>query len=599
MSIATRVTLLSVLLVVLTLGIYGFFSLRGRHAELLAAQERQTQLFGATLSASIEAALQDGLFEDVPGLIQRLRAAEQTIGVVYVDLVRPGDATAFGPGVEQEINGKKDPNREYPLPRPDPGRDERVRRVEITGQPYGEHVQVDEKPVYAYTLPLRGGQHKLVAAVDLTVSQAEVERAFLQAVRDVTLALSALSALLAVLIGLTVRQEMAQPLLRLVGGIDEVTRGDYTGAILRERSDEVGVLADRFNEMTRSLRKAREEILAGVNAKLQLEQRLRHSDKLATIGQLAAGIAHEVGTPLNVIGGRARVMARRADDPKAVEKNADIIASQAERITKIIQQLLDYARRKSPARTSVDLSVVCRSTLEFLEHQLETRGIVATLHPYTRTEPGARSSSSNPKDSVGVVPPYQPLVFGDADQLQQVSLNLCINAIQAMPDGGELHLHLEGLVRKKPGLDRALPSAYVLLSVSDTGVGIDEAHIGRIFEPFYSTKNAESDPGEGARPTGGGSGLGLSVSTGIVKDHDGWIECERHPAPQRGTTFRIFLPAELPPELSGGLIGESAGVSASVSRSESASESGSVPRPGALDIERDPGDVVSQTREVV
>jgi signal transduction histidine kinase len=585
-SIATRVTLLSVLLVVMTLGLYGFFTLRGRHAELLSAQERQTQLFGATLSASIEAALQDGLFEDVPGLIQRMRAAEQTIGVVYVDLVRPGDATAFGPGVEQQSNGQKDPAREYPLPRPDPGRDERVRRVAITGQPYGERVQVDDKPVYAYTLPLRGGQHKLVAAVDLTVSQAEVERVFLQAARDVTLALAALSALLAILIGLTVRQEMAQPLLRLVGGIDEVTRGDYTGAILRERSDEIGVLADRFNEMTRSLRKAREEILAGVNAKLQLEQRLRHSDKLATIGQLAAGIAHEVGTPLNVIGGRARVMARRAEDPKAVEKNADIIASQAERITKIIQQLLDYARRKAPARAGLDLSLVCRSTLEFLEHQLETRGIVATLHPYTRTDapPAHSSSSSNPKGNGGVLPPREPLVFGDADQLQQVSLNLCINAIQAMPEGGELHLHLEGLVRKKPGLDRALPSAYVLLSVSDTGIGIDEAHIGRIFEPFYSTKNAESDPGDsgGASKSGsgGGSGLGLSVSTGIVKDHDGWIECERRPSPQRGTTFRVFLPAELPPELHG-------------------SGPASQPRAGALDIESDPRDVVSQTRDVV
>ena len=137
-----------------------------------------------------------------------------------------------------------------------------------------------------------------------------------------------------------------------------------------------------------------------------------------------------------------------------------------------------------------------------------------------------------------------------------------MNAIQAMPEGGTLDLHLEGLVRRKVGLDKAPPGGYIMLAVADTGVGIAEAHLGRIFEPFYSTKtwpeggagggsSETSDPGAAGSATSSGtasgSGLGLSVSAGIVKDHDGWIEIERQRP--RGTVFRVFLPAPEPDEL--------------------------------------------------
>lgn len=572
MSIATRVTLLTVLLVGLILSLYGFLSLRSRRVEVTADLERQTRLFGSALAVSLEAALQDGLFEDTRGLIQRMQESEQSIDVVYLDLIHPVDNAAFGrarakaagepaaaPPVDagSDVDGGAD--SAYRRPTPDTTREERLRRVQITGQPHGEHTVIDGREVFAYMFALRGSQHQLVAAVDLIRDKSDLEQAMTRTTRETLLTLGSLFVLLALLVGLSVRQELTGPLLRLVGGIDEVSRGDYTGAILRERSDEVGLLADRFNEMTRSLRKAHEEILTGVDAKLQLEMRLRHSDKLATIGQLAAGIAHEVGTPLNVIGGRARVMARRAEDPQAVQKNADIIATQAERITKIIQQLLDYARRKAPARAEVDLRKVCSSTLDFLEHQLTTRGVQSTLHPFAVAARDAREARESLEAGERTAKlPAAPRVMGDADQLQQVCLNLCMNAIQAMPEGGTLDLHLEGLVRRKVGLDKAPPGGYIMLAVADTGVGIAEAHLGRIFEPFYSTKTwpETSGPGDSGESTEGGagggagttsgSGLGLSVSAGIVKDHDGWIEIERRPS--GGTIFRVFLPAPEPDE---------------------------------------------------
>jgi signal transduction histidine kinase len=282
------------------------------------------------------------------------------------------------------------------------------------------------------------------------------------------------------------------------------------------------------------LREAREEILHGVDAKLALEARLRHSEKLATIGQLAAGIAHEVGTPLNVIGGRARQLEKKAVDPAEVAKNAGIIATQTQRITKIIQQLLDFARRPASTRTTVDLHTVAKDCLDFLEHQLAVSRVDAKLRPFTI------DSTRTDGSAVALLPPESPVVLGDSDQLQQVCLNLCVNAIQAMPTGGALELATRALIRRRPGLDAADPGRYVVLEVSDTGVGIPIADRERIFEPFYTTK-------QGADTKEGGTGLGLAVSVGIVKDHDGWIEIDNRA--EGGTVFRVFLPASERAEL--------------------------------------------------
>jgi signal transduction histidine kinase len=125
--------------------------------------------------------------------------------------------------------------------------------------------------------------------------------------------------------------------------------------------------------------------------------------------------------------------------------------------------------------------------------------------------------------------PTPPIVVGIADQLQQVCVNLCLNAVQAMPGGGTLELGCYGQVRRKPGLDVAPPVAYLVLEVADTGVGVPAEDRERIFEPFFSTKES------------GGTGLGLAVSLGIAKEHDGWIEVEGRP--EGGTLFRVFLPA--------------------------------------------------------
>ena len=142
------------------------------------------------------------------------------------------------------------------------------------------------------------------------------------------------------------RSLVTAPISKLLTGVDDVAHGDLSRVLLAEREDEIGDLAARFNEMTFSLRESRRETKRHTETRTALEQKLFQTEKLATIGQIAAEIAHEVGTPLNVISGRAKGMLKKSGNPEAVEKNAKIIADQTARITRIIQRLLDFSRRK-------------------------------------------------------------------------------------------------------------------------------------------------------------------------------------------------------------------------------------------------------------
>jgi signal transduction histidine kinase len=297
------------------------------------------------------------------------------------------------------------------------------------------------------------------------------------------------------------------PLRRLIDAIDAVSKGDLSRALLPEKDDEIGSLAARFNAMTNYLREAREEQARANTARLGLETRLRHSEKLATMGQMAAEIAHEVGTPLNVIGGRARSLARRSQDPAEVVKNAAIIGGQVERITKIIRQVLDFSRKSRPTLTQVDVHRVVDEALEFVEESLRRQKIQASV------------------DAAADL----PRIPGDPGEIQQVCFNLVMNAIHAMPAGGKLTVSLHAVSRRKEGLALSAPTPYLVLEVGDTGGGVPFADREKIFEAFFTTKD-----------TGEGTGLGLAVAKGIVKDHDGWIEVDDRP--QGGALFRVFLP---------------------------------------------------------
>jgi signal transduction histidine kinase len=581
-KIGSRMTLLVSGVLIAALPLYGWYTLRGRRAELRASLEERVALAGTTAEVAFEAALQDGLYEDMGALLARLQQALPRLQLAYIDLAhgRPGqpppafrtapiEAEPLRPssaaeglaepqrsaaprglvpdGGERPIDsGQELPSADSPPdrarfapPRFDPRRAERLAQLQVLDRATGVHTSLDGQPVYVLTLPVHDSERRIAGAVELVASEDDLFELFSSDAWGALVGLGTLGLGLMLVVWLSAREAL-RPLRRLVEAIDDVAKGDL-GRVVLGGNDEVGELAERFNGMTGSLRAAQAEIVDGVEAKLALEARLRHSERLATIGQLAAGIAHEVGTPLNVIGGRARALERKAQEaqrkadgappgteggpllPSEVAKNAGIIAEQTQRITRIIQQLLDFARQREPRRRAIDLGEVVRATLDFLDYSLSSGGVEVQLEA---THPA--------------------LVEADADQLQQVCINLCMNALQAMPSGGRLWVRIGSEVRRRPGLEAAAPGAFVVLEVEDTGVGIDPAVRARVFEPFYSTK-------EGGAGDAGGTGLGLAVSVGIVKDHEGWIDIESPPAGRGldgtggpGTLCRVYVPAVAP-----------------------------------------------------
>ncbi len=240
-------------------------------------------------------------------------------------------------------------------------------------------------------------------------------------------------------------------------------------------------------------------IMRDVTQLKQYEMELRQTEKLSFIGQISAGIAHEIGTPLNIILGNAEYLMM---DMKSGERDYDelkAIVGETNRIAKLIQQLLDFARPKRMRSKPVLLNSEIENVLQLLRNQLDKSSIELQLHL---------------EDDL-------PYVFGDAAQLQEVFVNLIVNAIHSMESGGNLSIS----TAKQGGRDE--DSVEVL--IADTGCGIPEENLEKIFNPFFTTKEV-----------GKGTGLGLAITQRIVQDHKGTIQVES--SVNKGTAFRLSFP---------------------------------------------------------
>jgi signal transduction histidine kinase len=277
----------------------------------------------------------------------------------------------------------------------------------------------------------------------------------------------------------------------------------------------LGRLGSALNDMCDQLAEQRSRINEEASQRIAAIRQLRHADRLGTVGRLAAGVAHEMGTPLNVVSGRAELIASGRLSGDDTRRSAEIIRAETERITKIVRELLDFARRGTPARSRVDLIPLLQQTIRLLEPVTGKRSVEMVLEAATR----------------------QAVAEADPAQIQQVFTNLLMNAAQSMPDGGAVEVSVDRVTTVRPGesdgssgpADRAA-GPFWKVDVRDQGVGIDPGDLEHLFEPFFTTK----DVGEG-------TGLGLSIAYGIVQDHDGWIDVTSEPG--RGSCFSVFLPA--------------------------------------------------------
>ncbi|MEO8876804.1 MAG: HAMP domain-containing sensor histidine kinase [Polyangiaceae bacterium] len=300
---------------------------------------------------------------------------------------------------------------------------------------------------------------------------------------------------------------LGRPIGALVARAKKIGDGDLSESSLVADADELGALETEMNAMCNHLSKARQSLLDESDARLLAVEQLRHADRLSTVGRLSAGLAHELGTPLNVVSGRAKMIASGKLDADAVGENATIIGGQATRMTKIIRGLLDFTRRGAAKKTETDVSKILSDTVRLLEPMSKKRGISLSIE-------GAELSRS---------------ILVDPGQLEQVVTNLVVNAVDASPDGGLVVVELHDVDATPPADHDGKPGRALRIAVRDSGSGIKNEDVAHVFEPFFTTK----DVGEG-------TGLGLSVAHGIVRDHGGWIVVES--AAGEGSTFSVYLP---------------------------------------------------------
>jgi len=301
--------------------------------------------------------------------------------------------------------------------------------------------------------------------------------------------------LIAALVGVIVSRRITRPLEHLSRAVGKIAKGDFNVNVDIHSSDEIGDLSNSFNEMA-------DELMERETSLKKAQHALVQSEKMAAVGTLSAGLAHEVKNPLSAVLGYAQLSKRKLDQPEALEKHLDIIETETKRCNEIISNLMQFSRQEKGEHTQISVNDVVQKSMAIVDHQLSLKNV--------RIE-------SELADNM-------PLIYGNANQLQQVLMNLMINAQQAIGDGG-------GTV----GLATQLESQSVLITVSDTGPGMDDQLAKKIFEPFFTTK-----------PAGKGTGLGLSVTYGIIKDHGGEISVQR--ASSGGAKFVIELPldAEVP-----------------------------------------------------
>ncbi len=302
---------------------------------------------------------------------------------------------------------------------------------------------------------------------------------------------------------------VGRPMRSLMDKARRVGRGDFSGPLHLRQRDELADLAREMNAMCDRLIEAHERSAAEAAARIAALEQLRHADRLMTVGKLASGIAHELGTPLNVVSARAGMIADGETTPTESVDYARIIGQACDQMTQIIRQLLDFARPRGPERAAEDVRQIALRTLALLEPIAAKKNVTMALQ-----DDGAEAIAEL-----------------DAGQMQQVFTNLVVNAVQAMEAQGTVVVTVTRERAAPPPGNGGSETPCVCVRVRDDGSGIPPEHLPHVFEPFFTTKDV-----------GQGTGLGLSVAYGIVREHQGWMDVRSTLG--QGSEFAVYLPVK-------------------------------------------------------
>jgi signal transduction histidine kinase len=474
MSIRLRFTLTLTAIGVVLFGTYALWAYDSERDDLRSAARRESQVVGQSLQTSLGNALRDKQRADIDETLNTLEALAPDLDIHMYDETGAAIARLRGAIVRPRI--------------------EQLAAYAASGRV--EHVgfdPADDPGRVIFAGPLTSDDGRVIGSLVVTKPTDEMT-ADLQRTRNRLVLAVTLFLLATMVTGLVLGTvHVTRPIARLLDGVRHVREGDFRARVKPGRNDEIGKLVGEFNAMIAALAALRARNEAEAEARSRLELGLQRVDKLVTIGQLSAGLAHEIGSPLQVLSGRASALLDHKDPE--VKHQAALLVGQCDRITRIIEQLLSFGRRKPAVIGPCDLVVPVGAVIDLLTSEARRRKIDLELEI-------AEGSHE---------------IVGDIDQLQQVTLNLVRNALSATPAGGRISVRVDRL------------HEVVRLTVRDTGPGIDRETQARLFEPFFTTRASD-----------GGTGLGLSVVRAIAKEHHAKVDVISEPG--AGAEFVVSFP---------------------------------------------------------
>jgi signal transduction histidine kinase len=471
--------------VLIVLGGHGWVQLREEEADLDAAARRELAYVTTAIRSAVENAIRDKQEPDVAELLEQLELKDPAVDVFVIGA--RGESLGSSWGASSNLA--------------------KVRELLRVRPQDGSGVEELASGELAMIAPLQIGgatTGRLVVIRPLNALQGDLH----EERRAVGLSVGLLIAALLLVIWVVVRLQVHLPMDRIIAGVRQIRGGDLTARIGLTGSNEFAELAREFDAMTASLEQARYELASAAEAREKLELEMQRANRMAIVGEVAATLAHEIGSPLQVLNGRARDLAARSDLPADVSRSAAILVEQTDRVHHIVERLLDAARRKAPEVVAFDVADSVQRMVELVSSQARRMGVRLEL------------------DCSDV-----PLLQGDPAQVQQVVLNLLQNALRASERGQVVQITVARSSFTRLADSRPQPS--VAITVDDAGRGIPEHIREHVFEPFFTAW-------EGERRSRG-TGLGLAVVKSIVKDHGGIVSAAT-PASGVGARFIVHFP---------------------------------------------------------
>lgn len=481
MRITTKLTFSLTIIGLLTFIGYGVYNLLIERQDLAQGVNQQTQLLGKSLQIAIENAVRDKQLADIEELLKGLEQIEPDLKIRVYDPQGKAFPDADGAVFESDFQ-----------------------KILLIALKKGKKEQFFfplENPEYnTLLLPLQNEHGENLGILAVVRSLTEMRRDLDATQRNFLVSALAFILIAVPLCTIICLIYIGWPLKRLMGGMARIKEGNFSPLPLKNQQDEIGVLLLAFNAMATELENARRKLKEEAQSRRHVQAALQGADKLITIGQLSAGLAHEIGSPLQILKGRAEYLLLCANQPEDVIRHAHILASQTERITRIVQQLLEFTRRRPPHFTRCDLREPVNAVLNLLEYEALKKQVELRFETVNDL----------------------PLVFADSDGIQQIVLNLMTNALSATQSGGHIIVTISLL---------STLADTVQLTVKDDGAGIPPDVLEHLFEPFFTTRHEQ-----------GGVGLGLAVARSIVIAHKGAIKAES--ARGQGSVITIILPIE-------------------------------------------------------